>query len=459
MRLNIRLASLGLIIMLLFASSALAYEAFKGPLGVLQNSKGVTDGYVLLILHDSKKSWLIDNDGNVVNEWVSEHNGFSGELLPNGNFVRHGRIDGARPTKFGGTAGIIEEFDWDGKKVFEYKFYTPDKEVSHHTFEVMPNGNYLVLGWEYKTYDEALKKGLDPKFGGRTLKPEGLAIGGEVIKGIWPDFIREIDRKNGKTVWEWHVWDNLGAGKKDKIDINKFIPPYFYDGYAGPDWTHFNGLAYNPKTDEICVTSRNLAEVYIINKKTGKITNRWGNPFNYGAGKAPGGYSDDGDQKLFGPHAPDWTPEGTISILDNGNNRPSGNYTRAVELDIKTGKVVWEWKGKNVKAKDYNFYSAYQSGAQKLASGNWMITSTDDGHVIEVTKDKRIVWEFLNPIQKDKIYKTSGAHGYGGDEIHKALRYAKDWPGFKGKKFKTRYQLPNWVKDLSKDSAPMKPMD
>ena len=144
--------------------------------------------------------------------------------------------------------------------------------------------------------------------------------------------------------------------------------------------------------------------------------------------------------------------------MDNGNNRPSGNYTRGIELDPKTSKIVWFWGPGAVKTSGGNFYSAYQDGAQKLANGNWMITTTNDGHIVEVTKDKNIVWEFVNPINKDQVYKVSSNHGAGGDGIHKGLRYAKDWPGFAGKDIKPRYQLPNWTQVLSEDVAPMRPM-
>ncbi len=449
-----------LAVMLAMAASAFAYEAFKGPLGVLQKEKGVTEGYVLLTPYNSKKTFLIDNDGHVIREWLSEHIGFYAELLPNGNMVRHGRMEGTKPSNFGGTCGILEEYDWYGRKVWEYKMAVPDKEISHHTFEVMPNGNYVLLGWEFKSYDEAVAKGLDVNDKNRTLTPEGIKDPtGYVVHGIWPDFLREIDRKTGATVWEWHVWDHLGAGQADKIDLNKHIPPWFSKTYAGPDWTHFNGVAYNPKTDEFCVTSRNLAEVFIINKKTGKITYRWGNPFNYGAGRAPSAYSDDADQQLWGPHAPDWTPEGTITILDNGNNRPSGNMTRAVELDPKTSKIVWEWGPTSVSAQRGNFYSAFQCGAQKLPNGNWMITTTNDGHVVEVTKDKKIVWEFVNPVRFDKVYAVSSGHGSGGDNVHKAMRYSKNDPRFKDKNIMIQYQFPNWTETFNKGPvAPMKPM-
>ena len=102
-----------------------------------------------------------------------------------------------------------------------------------------------------------------------------------------------------------------------------------------------------------------------------------------------------------------------------------------------------------------NFYSHYQDGAQKLPNGNWLLTTSNDGHVVEVTKDKDIVWEYANPIRREKVYAVSNEHGAAGDSIHKALRYGKDWPGFQGKDMKPRFQLPNWVETLSKDAIPL----
>lgn len=440
----------------IFAGSAAAYQSFKGPLGVLQDNPGVTDGYVLIAPQNSKITYLIDNKGNIVKEWKSEYPCFYAEMLPNGNMARHSRNMAWGPN-FGGAGGLIEEFDWDGNIVFSYTMYIENKEILHHTFEVMPNGNYLLLGWEYKSYEEAVAKGLDTKDEKRALYPEGVPFGGKKkLQGIWPDFVREIDH-DGKTVWEWHVWDHVGTGP-DQFDINKYCAPvYGMPFLAGPDWTHFNGISYNPKTDEIAMTSRNLAEVYIIDKKTGKLTYRWGNPANYGAGRAPGGYGDDGDQKLFGPHAPDWTEEGTITILDNGTARPSGTYNKALELNPKTDEVVWEWTPEKLGvrfAAATNFYSPFQCGVQKIGNGNYLITSTSFGHVIEVGPDNQIVWEFLSPVYEDKIFKASNSAGVGGGGIHRAMRYKPNWPGFRGKVIKPVGKMPNWTMQLNDNAYP-----
>ena len=443
---------LGLVFLAASVLPAFAYEAFQGPLGLLQKRQGTYEGYTLLAPQKSKTTYLLDMDGKVVNEWKSEYGCFYAELLPDGNLLRHSRLP-QRDPDFGGAAGLLEEFDWSGKKIWEYKCYTPGKEVSHHTFEVMPNHNVLLLVWEHHTFDEALAKGLEPETRGRTLFKEGMKlVNGYQCDGIWPDVIREVERGTGKVVWEWKVWDHVGT-TPDKLDINAFCDlGNIMRALAGPDWTHFNGVTYNPETNEVAFTSRKLGEVFIIDYKSdGGIKYRWGNPGNYGKGELPWGYAKDGDQKLWGPHAPDWTPEGTLSIMDNGCYRPSGNYTRAVELDPKTNAIVWQWTPKLAKAADSNFYSAFQNGAQKLPNGNWMITTSTPGHIIEVTKEHGIVWEYVNPVLQDKVYALSNSHGGNGDPVHKALRYGRDWPGFKGRDMSAKRDLmpagsPDWLK-------------
>ncbi len=127
----------------------------------------------------------------------------------------------------------------------------------------MPNGNTLILGWEYKSNEEALAKGRDPK-----SFPPSVFAGGKWHYGFWPDFVREVD-KGGKTVWEWHAWDHIGKGPT-KLDINYKLPEPIGDYYSNFDWTHFNTVDYNPKTDQVIVNSRNMSETMLIDHKTGQ---------------------------------------------------------------------------------------------------------------------------------------------------------------------------------------------
>ena len=127
----------------------------------------------------------------------------------------------------------------------------------------------------------------------------GQGPDGQPLRGIWPDAILEVT-PGGEIAWEWHVWDNIGTGP-DQIDINWHLPLSM--GYfARADWTHWNSVRYNAKTDQYAVNSRDFGEIYIIDRKTKKIVWRYGNPATHGMGKAPSGYHDDGDQVLFGSH-------------------------------------------------------------------------------------------------------------------------------------------------------------
>lgn len=453
--------ALGIVAMALLVAMALpamAYEAFKGPLGILQKNEGTYDGYTLIVPQNSKVTYLIDLDGNVVNTWKSEYIGFYAQLLPNGNLLRNSETPGVLEPNFGGATGIVEEFDWDGKKVWEYRCYEPEKYVNHHLVHRMPNGNTLLIVWEYKTFEEAVAKGRDLKNPDNALKPEGFTKpNGTVIKGIWPDAVWEINPA-GEKVWSWSMWDHIGTGPK-QFDINYVLPKAMKrDNYSGTDWSHCNGISYDPVNDKILLNSRNFGEFFVIDHKTGTMDYRWGNPSTHGEGAKPAGYFDNGSQILFGPHGAEFLENGNISVLDNGTSRPFANYSRAVEMDPKTGKIVWEFGAGNIGAELTSFSSPYQSGAQKLPNGNWLITSTHGGHMIEVTADKNIVWEAVNPVNNDVIFKTTNSQGiHRGLMIHKALRYGKDYGAFKGRDIKpTGMKFPNWVELLSQDPNPAK---
>ena len=108
-------------------SSALAYEATTGPTGVLKYDQGQAyEGYTLFSpTVKNTVTYLIDMDGKMVHSWKSEYPaGLHAVLLPNGHLLRAGAIGQKKELGylgFGGVGGIIEEFDWEGKKVWEYK--------------------------------------------------------------------------------------------------------------------------------------------------------------------------------------------------------------------------------------------------------------------------------------------------------------------------------------------------
>lgn len=67
------------------------------------------------------------------------------------------------------------------------------------------------------------------------------------------------------------------------------------------------------------------------------------------------------------------------------------------------------------------FYSSYISSAQRLPNGNTLITEGSDGHLIEVTPEHEIVWEYINP-----YFKSIGGK-FKSNMIYRAYRVPYEW--------------------------------
>ncbi len=413
-----------------YHQTSYAIEALSTPTGTLYwNKEKAFNGYTIISPNTGTNTYLIDMEGNVVHTWDTEYRpGLYAEILPNGNIVRGYRTKDLVP--FGGAYTGIQELDWNGKVVWEFKIESKDRTL-HHCFKRLENGNTLLLTWSRKTIAEAEKKGrMKGTIPARDSREDDGIKWGE----FWPDSIIEVD-KNGKEVWQWNMWDNIGEGN-DKLNINYFLPTDNY--YRSSDWSHCNSLDYIPETNQIILCSRNFGEIFLINKATGKIEYRFGNPTTHNSKAIKPSWCQAGDQQLFGPHNATWLGDNKILIFDNGWQNPEKNRSRAVIFDIKQNKIIWEYKAVNMNG----FYSAYQGAAQKLPNGNILITSTNTGHMIEVTcTDKpEVVWEYISPWVGDTPRAllteedgTNGGHNIMKNYTHRSYRYSSEYNGLIGK--------------------------
>jgi hypothetical protein len=445
-------------------SSAYAYESASGLTGVLKYDRAKAyNGYTLFSPTSgvgNKTSYLIDMEGYIVHEIQCEYvAGLHDVLLENGNILRGGAVDRAVtgcPIRFGGTGGIIQEIDWDGNVVWEQQESSPNHS-QHHTFFRKPDGNTMILIWERQSKADVVAAGRDPSacYGVDDVLGNGQTAEANGRADLWPDMVKEYDANNN-LVWEWRVWDHVSDGPdKAKWDINYYLHELPDDAIGMPvmkaaDWTHFNTVGYCPETGMMIVNSRNLGEFYLIDRDgtttataagpAGDPIYRWGNPSTYGVGDRPH-FVNDGIQELFGPHCALHIPAGlpgagNVLVLDNGWQRPEGNRTRSVEVDLSVPTdnpvdgIVWFYQSK----KPSSLYSAYQCSNQRLPNNNTLITSTGEGHILEVTYDKEIVWEFINPLYGSGA--TPWAYdGMAGETnmVHRSHRYGPDHPGLAGK--------------------------
>lgn len=93
-----------------------------------------------------------------------------------------------------------------------------------------------------------------------------------------------------------------------------------------------------------------------------------------------------------------WARQHQPTLLDNGHllvfdNKGLYRQSRVIEFDPVTGQIHWLYGG------DANerFYTPTCGSCQRLPNGNTLITESDPGRAFEVTPDKSIVWEYVNP--------------------------------------------------------------
>jgi outer membrane protein assembly factor BamB len=90
-------------------------------------------------------------------------------------------------------------------------------------------------------------------------------------------------------------------------------------------------------------------------------------------------------------HQPTFLEDGRMLLFDNlGAAR---DRSRLVELDPLTGETLWRYGG----TPEVDFFSKTLGSAQRLPNGNTLITESENGRALEVTRDGRTVWEFHNP--------------------------------------------------------------
>lgn len=88
-------------------------------------------------------------------------------------------------------------------------------------------------------------------------------------------------------------------------------------------------------------------------------------------------------------HDPDWLPDGTVSVYDNGMGLGRSLIRR---VDPRTGEVWTAYRARPAR----EFYSWRRGKHQTLPNGNILITESERGRVLEVTPEGDTVWMFNN---------------------------------------------------------------
>ncbi len=129
--------------------------------------------------------------------------------------------------------------------------------------------------------------------------------------------------------------------------------------------------------------------------------------------------------KWLYPHDPRLLPDDTMLLFDNQG--PSWHplaymASRVLAFDPITLEVKWEYTGSRTQP----FYSNIMGASSFLPNDNILISETMRGRVFEVTREKEIVWEYINPVRKQED-NANEMIAVIPELIRYPLDYANDW--------------------------------
>lgn len=325
-------------------------------------------GYNLYTIQYEARADLIDEHGNLLRSWSGERGGewLHAELLDNGDILAVGHDPKAGPRKGPGPADgerYIARLNWDGDYI--WKRYN----AAHHDAQLTPEGQILTLTLKRTIFEEA-----DPEY------------------PLCDDHLTLLDGE-GQVVDSFSLYKVLAAFPDD---INIHIGGWqWFGGEPWIDPLHTNSAEWIDREDlegrhpifdsgNVLICYRHLNAITVINVTARKLIWTWG------------------QGQLSGPHDARVLENGHILVFDNGID-PQRQASRVLEIDPVRGSVVWQYSAPEPK----DFFTLGKGSAQRLANGNTLIASADQGWAFEVTKRGRIVWEFYCPYRTPEGQRTS----------------------------------------------------
>ena len=394
------------------------------------------NGFTVLSPLGTQAVIVIDMNGDVVKRWDGYVNSAGGpaRIFPNGVVMA---ASGTNPPHQE-SAELVER-DFEGQVLWRFD----------HNEQIQTRGGSTIWSvrqhhdWQREDFPAGYySPGVNPAAGGgKTLilthtnhsRPE---IANTPLED---DRLIEVSA-NGDILWEWVASDHIDEFGLSPAARTAIKAASGGNGARGAgrgsfDWLHINSATYvGPNhwfdegdrrfaPDNVIISSRQASFIAIVGRD-GKIAWRIGPDFSESKELLA-------IRQIIGQHNAHIIPKGlpgagNLLVFDNGGasgygfinpNAPNGanSFARAnsrvLEINPVTLALVWSYAGPR-------FYSSNISGAQRLVNGNTMITEGANGRLFEVTKEGKIVWEYMFPM-------FTGAQST--NSVYRGYRLPYDW--------------------------------
>jgi hypothetical protein len=216
------------------------------------------------------------------------------------------------------------------------------------------------------------------------------------IKSDYMNSVIKMEAHTGKVLKEFSMGQIMAANAElsifdvqDVLKSNALFADAFHPNDVEPLPEAMASAYPGFSAGDLLISLRSNSLVFVVDPETLKV--KW---WRFGP--------------WIGQHDPDWQPDGRITIYNNNQPRKglftkNGNYIKKktflyerdysniVSIDPSTFSTEVVIDGKVV-----DFFSGTRGKHQVLPNGNVLITSTNQGRVLEVSPQNEIVFEFIN---------------------------------------------------------------
>lgn len=319
----------------------------------IHNSEKVYKGLNFFTSGHQPAAFIMDMKGDILFKWEYYYWNIWPESDPRSNEPLH-FWQRAYPLENGDLLAIYDSFgiirlDRDSNLLWVH-------EMAHHDMDMDEKGRIHVLTRK-KEFIPELKKDLFVDYI-TVLNPEGQLIKSYSLLDLFENS-------------DYYSMIELFYQVFDRIDVGNEI-------FHTNTLTIFDGSQAHVspfyKKGNLLISCLHLNTIAIIDPEQKKVV-----------------WALEGSGLWIKMHEPVLLKNGHMLIFDNSGNR---GKSKVIEFDPFTKKIFWNYSKK--------LDSETVSSAYELPNGNVLITETDNGRAIEVTRDKKMVWEYINPHRTGK---------------------------------------------------------
>jgi hypothetical protein len=370
------------------------------------------NGFTVIAALGTQAVLVIDMNGNLVKRWDGYNNSAGGpaRVLPGGVVIAAAGTHAPHQESL-----ELVQRDFDGNVIWRFG----------HNLQVQSDDGATIWAlrqhhdWQREDFPAGYySPGTTPATGGgRTLILTHISRMRPEVAAVMLEDDRLIEvTPDGKIDWEWTAGDHIGEfGFSASARAAIQAAPGPNAARNGFDWLHLNSATYlGPNhwfeagdrrfaPDNVLISSRQASLLAII-ARDGSIVWQLGPDFSQSPQLQAIG-------QIIGQHHAHLIPQGlpgagNLLVFDNGGASgygftnpiaPKGMdalvrpNSRVLEINPVRLELVWSYQAPG------KFYAANISSAQRLENGNTLITEGPDGRLFEVTRDGKIVWEYINP--------------------------------------------------------------